>query len=121
MDIKKFLNQYKFWIIGIILAVIILPKIFRFLISGSEGEGETTGGGVITPKFQCQSASAERDKPFGPGTKNSNEVCYTQTWLNMYYNAGLKKDGIFGEKTAAALMASGRQVSPAMTLNSLNI
>lgn len=121
MDLKAFWNNYKYWIIGGILAVIILPKIFRFITGATTTPGDETDTGTGGTAFVCQSASADRQKPFGLGTTKSNEVCYLQTWLNMYKNAGLKKDGALGTKTQTAMVAAGLPVSVSMTLDSLKI
>lgn len=121
MDIKSFWNNYKWWIVGVVVAVIVLPRVFRFITGMNTTPDDTDAGGGGSPSFQCQSASADRNKPFGLGTVRSNEVCYLQTWLNMYKNANLKKDGAFGSKTQAAAIQAGLPVSVSMTLNSLGI
>jgi len=63
-------------------------------------------GGIPIPipeLFIYNPAKVVRDKKFGVGTNNSQEVAYLQTWLNVYYNTGLKVDGDWGTKTTAAV------------------
>jgi hypothetical protein len=114
--VTSFLSAYKWWIMSAVVAMIFLPKVFRFL-AGEEGGGAPVG--PPTPSFKCNSAAADRDAAISQGTKNSNAVCYLQQWLNTYYNAKLTVDGNFGAKTRAALDLYRPQTPLAFTLNQI--
>lgn len=77
---------------------------------------------VIPTKFAYDVSKVKRDKTFGIGTNNSQEVAYLQGWLNQWYNAGLKIDGDWGARTTLAFTAHlpGKN-SISTTLNSLEI
>lgn len=120
-QILSFLAKYKWWIIGALVALIVLPRIFKFITSAASGSDSPPVGGGSSPQFKCNPASADRGKMFGLGTKKSNEVCYLQTWLNTYYGAGLSVDGDFGAKTRSALDTFKPGAGITMSLNTLNI
>lgn len=123
MKVQTFLSKYRWWIIGGLIALIVLPKLFRFLTSLNDGAGGASASGAAgsATTFKCNPSQADRGRTFGLGATRSNETCYLQTWLNTYYSAGLKVDGAFGQKTRAALDKFKPGQGITMTLNSLNI
>lgn len=124
MTAKQIWGKYKFWIIGSIVALIVLPPLYRLLVSAIDGDGDAGGNGTPGPPlpgFSCNPAASNRDKVISQGTKKSNEVCYLQGWLNQYYGAGLKVDGAFGPATRNALDKNRANAPLTFTLNTLGI
>lgn len=125
MTALQFWNKYKFWIIGAIIALIVIPPIYRLLVSAIEGDGDSGGSGTPGPPlpggFKCNISGANRDKVISQGVTKSNEVCYLQTWLNSYYGANLKVDGNFGPATRSALDKAKPGSGLTFTLNTLGV
>ena len=125
-NLKKFIP----WIIGAIVAFIIYRVVSNRLESPKRSAGvigggiipPLSGGGIGAPSFNYSPTDVNREKSFGLGSRQSQEVAYLQTWLNLYYRSGLIVDGSFGSLTAAALLAAkptANQIST--TLNKLGV
>jgi peptidoglycan hydrolase-like protein with peptidoglycan-binding domain len=115
-----FLKKYMYWIIAAILAYIIYIVVKNRNKNAAGGSDSIPG--ISVPSFKYVPSSVDRAKPFGIGSKDSQEVAYLQTWLNSYHGKTLKVDGDFGSKTSAAWLS----VRPATnvlssTLDSLGI
>lgn len=101
------MKKYIYWVAGLaILAVVVKIITNRIRAKSTGGENpETAPGGGSLPSFQYDPSAVNREKTFGVGTMDSNEVAYLQTWLNSYFGKSLKVDGDFGSKTATAFLS----------------
>ena len=120
MTVKTFWGKYKGWIIFGIIALILLPSLLRALTGNDSDEPvKIPGTGGVGPKFTCNPSAADRNKVLSQGTKNSNEVCYLQGWLNQYFQSGLKVDGNFGANTRSAVNKNVPSAGQTFSLNSI--
>lgn len=118
-----FLKKYMWYIVAAVLLYIVY-RVISNRITGPKSAAPVVGAGgsVSVPGFKYDASKVNRDKTFGMGTNNSNEVAYLQTWLNAYFNKGLKVDGDFGARTSAAMISVLPGSNPiSTTLNMLKI
>lgn len=112
------MSKYIKWAL-IALVVIVVFRIVSIRKKGQPVDiGSVSGFGS---SHDCKPLEANRSKMFGYGTKDSNEVCYLQKWLNDYFSAGLAVDGNFGTKTNAALKSALPTAPATFSLDSLTI
>ena len=119
----KFLKKYMWYIIAAMLLYIVY-RVISNRITAPKAAAPVSGGGgsVSVPGFKYDPSKVNRDKNFGVGTNNSNEVAYLQTWLNTYFSKSLKVDGDFGARTSAAMISVLPGSNPiSTTLNTLKI
>ena len=95
----------KNWIKILVAVVVLLVVVRIFAAVKTQGTMETKGpASILKPRFKCEPEKADKNKKLRKGTRNSNEVCYLQEWLNRWFNAELTVDGDFGAKTESALI-----------------
>lgn len=119
-------QRHLWWIIGAILVFLLIRTIIRKVaeknaIKKAQETRQPTGGGTIQTSFVCDLGKVDRKKSIFQGLKNSAEVCYLQTWLNQYYNAGLNVDGDFGAKTRKSLESAKPGAPITFSLDSIGI
>lgn len=115
-------KKYLIWAGVAIVVYLVISAILRGIQNKAGGVAPGAGGGTTTPpKFTCNPSAADRDKKISLGSKG-NEVCYLQTWLNSYYSANLKVDGIFGSKTLSAIQKAKPGANTiAFSLNDIDV
>ncbi len=119
-----FLKKYMWYIVAAVLLYIVY-RVIGNRITAPKAAAPASGGGGATPSvpgFKYDPSKVNRDKNFGVGTNNSNEVAYLQNWMNVYFKKGLKVDGDFGAMTSAAMISVIPNSNPiSTTLNTLKI
>ena len=112
----NFLKKYAWYIVGVIVLVIIY-KVIKNRIGSTPNDNGGTLPATSEPSFKYDPSAVNRQKTFGVGAMNSQEVAYLQAWVNAYGKTKLAVDGDFGPKTAAAFLAE----RPATNIISTNL